>query len=292
MTGSTSFARYIQYSPSETCVLITARFDNNVRLWNTESRCCLAAFTPQAYGMNCIPRYPPPIAIHPCSNDVLVGTFSGKIEIWEHPTSAADNVAQASNNSSVARMRQSLDAHDDAITAICISNDGSKLVFGACDGALTLVTLSSACRDSAAPLTRTLEGHTKCVSGVKFSSDASRVVSGSYDYTVKLWEVDNGACLASFRGHTNLVTTVCFVDNDEYVYSAAADKSIRVWDLEQLEPPLASQTRRRQQPTEQSDKDFEPNNNVPPSISEAYAVVQLTDAVTCICPFPAGVILM
>jgi WD40 repeat protein len=102
----------------------------------------------------------------------------------------------------------------------------------------------------------------------------------------------NGACLASFRGHTNIVTTVCFVDNDKYVYSAARDGSIRVWDLEQLEQPVALPTRRRQQRAEQSDKDFEPNNSVPPSISEAYATVHLTDTVTCICPFPAGIILM
>jgi WD40 repeat protein len=291
MTGSTSFARYIQYSPSETCVLITAHVDNNVRLWNTESRCCLAAFVPQAYGMNFSSRYPPSIAIHPRSNDVFVGTSSGKIEIWEHPTSATDNVAPASNNSSVARMKQSLDVHDDAITTICISNDGSNLVFGARYGALILVTLSVS-RDSAAPLTRALDGHTAYVSAVKFSTDASRVVSGSYDTTVKLWEVDNGACLASFTGHTNAVTTVCFVDNDKYVYSAAQDLSIRVWNLEQLKQPADSPTRRRQQPAEQSDKVFEPDNSVPPSISKAYAVFQLTDTVTCICPFPAGIILM
>jgi WD40 repeat protein len=269
MTGSTSFAVHIQYSPSETYVLVTAHVDNNVRLWNTESRCCLAAFVPQANGINDSFIFPPSIAIHPCSNVVFVGTFTGKIEIWEHPTSAADNVAPASNKSSVARMKQSLDVHDNAITTICISNDGSKLVFGVRDGALTLVTLSSASKDSAAPLTRALDGHTAYVSGVKFSSDASRVVSGSCDKTVKLWEVDNGTCLASFTGHTNAVTTVCFVDNDKYVYSAARDRSIRVWDLEQLEQPVASQTRRRQQRAEQSDKDFEPNNGVPPSISEA-----------------------
>jgi WD40 repeat protein len=241
--------------------------------------------------MNCSTRYPPSIAIHPRSNDVFVGTSSGKIEIWEHLTSAADNVAPASNNSSVARMKQSLDVHEIAITTICISSDGCKLGFGAWDGALTLVTLS-ACRDSAAPLTRTLDGHTDRVSSVKFSSDASRVVSGSCDYTVKLWEVDNGACLASFMGHTDAVTTVCFVDNDKFVYSAAEDLSIRVWDLEQLEQPLASQTRRRQQPAEQSDKGCEPNNSVPPSISEAYAVFQLNSEVTCICPFPASIVLM
>jgi WD40 repeat protein len=292
MTGFTSFfAMHIQYSPSETCVLVTAHFDTNVRLWNTELRCCLAAFTPQAYVMNGIPTYPPSIAIHPRSNDVFVGTSTGKIEIWEHQTSAADNVAPASNNSSVARMKQSLDVHGNAITTICISKDGSKLGVGARDGALTLVTLSVS-RDSAAPFTRALDGHTAFVSSVKFSSDASRVVSGSYDYTVKLWEVDNGACLASFTGHTNLVTTVCLVDNDKFVYSAAEDLSIRVWDLEQLEQPSPSQKQRRQQPAAQSVKDFEANNSVPPSISEAYAVVQLTAAVTCICPFPASIVLM
>jgi WD40 repeat protein len=143
MTGFTNLATHIQYSPSETCVLVTAHTYSSVRVWNTESRCCLAAFVPQAHGVNGIPTYPPSIAIHPCSNDVFVGTSTGKIEIWEHPTSAADSVAPASNNSSVARMKQSLDVHGNGITIICISSDGCKLGFGAWDGALTLVTLSA-----------------------------------------------------------------------------------------------------------------------------------------------------
>jgi WD40 repeat protein len=123
MTGATSSAIHIQYSPSETCVLVTPHMNTDVRLWNTESRCCLAAFTPPDHGANCIAGYPPSIAIHPCSNDVFVGTSSGKIEIWEHPTSAADNVAPASNNSSV--IKQSLDVHGNAITTICMSDSSS-----------------------------------------------------------------------------------------------------------------------------------------------------------------------
>ena len=45
----------------------------------------------------------------------------------------------------------------------------------------------------------TMEGHTAGVPGVALSADGQRLVTGSFDGTVKLWEANSGACLATLR---------------------------------------------------------------------------------------------
>ena len=40
-------------------------------------------------------------------------------------------------------------------------------------------------------------------SSVQF--DGKRVVSGAYDYLVKVWNPEDGACLHTLQGHTNRV---------------------------------------------------------------------------------------
>ena len=45
---------------------------------------------------------------------------------------------------------------------------------------------------------RTLEGHTDWVNGVAVSADGRRAVSASEDRTLKVWDLDTGALIATF----------------------------------------------------------------------------------------------
>ncbi|MGH9766885.1 MAG: NB-ARC domain-containing protein [Blastocatellia bacterium] len=47
-------------------------------------------------------------------------------------------------------------------------------------------------------LIRTLEGHSAYVSGCAFSHDSKLIVSASADRTLKVWDAESGACVASF----------------------------------------------------------------------------------------------
>ncbi len=44
-----------------------------------------------------------------------------------------------------------------------------------------------------------LEGHTGKVWSVAFSSDGKTLASGSHDETIKLWDINSGKCLNTFR---------------------------------------------------------------------------------------------
>ena len=51
----------------------------------------------------------------------------------------------------------------------------------------------------------TLEGHTDLVLACAFSPDGSSIVSASKDHTLKLWDAQTGAELATLEGHTSAV---------------------------------------------------------------------------------------
>jgi hypothetical protein len=51
-------------------------------------------------------------------------------------------------------------------------------------------------------------------------ADGRRVLSGSYDRTLRLWDLQTGACLAVFTGDT-VITAVAVVRDDLFVASSA-----------------------------------------------------------------------
>ena len=78
----------------------------------------------------------------------------------------------------------------------------------------------------------TLEGHGNLVTSVCFSPDGRWLASGSYDGTVRLWDVETGACVRTLQGHGDFVTSVCFSPDGRMVASGSADETVRLWDVE------------------------------------------------------------
>jgi WD40 repeat protein len=67
------------------------------------------------------------------------------------------------------------------------------------------------------------------VSAVVVTGDG-RVVSASGDGTLRVWDLDSGACTATLRGHTGEVLAVA-VTGDGRALSASHDGTLRVWCL-------------------------------------------------------------
>jgi hypothetical protein len=78
--------------------------------------------------------------------------------------------------------------------------------------------------DTAAEL-HTLTGHTNRVDAVAVTPDGRRAVSGPYDKTLKVWDLDTGAVLATFQADASLYACALAPDG---VTLVAGDKSGRV----------------------------------------------------------------
>jgi len=74
-------------------------------------------------------------------------------------------------------------------------------------------------------------GHSGRINSVNFSPDGNFVLSGSTDNTLKLWNVNTGREIRTFRGHSGSVNSVSFSPDGNFVLSGSTDKTLKLWNV-------------------------------------------------------------
>jgi NACHT domain- and WD repeat-containing protein len=80
-------------------------------------------------------------------------------------------------------------------------------------------------------LLRTLVGHTRRILGIGLTVDGQRAISCGEDKTLRVWDLESGACLRVIEGHLGSIACV-WLTTSGLVVSGSADKTVRVWNLE------------------------------------------------------------
>ena len=78
------------------------------------------------------------------------------------------------------------------------------------------------------PLIKTLRGHKQAVESVQFSPDGNLVASAAWDETARVWEVETGELLHTYRVGQK-VFTVGFSPDSKKVFTGSTDGNLRLW---------------------------------------------------------------
>jgi len=77
---------------------------------------------------------------------------------------------------------------------------------------------------------RTVQAHANAIYSVAISPDGQIIASGSADKTVKLWQLDTGKEICTFKGHSDQVWSVAFKDR-QTLASGSGDSTIKIWQV-------------------------------------------------------------
>ncbi|KAM0792243.1 hypothetical protein ACM66B_004937 [Microbotryomycetes sp. NB124-2] len=85
----------------------------------------------------------------------------------------------------------------------------------------------------------TFIGHKGAVWSARLSNDGQKAATGSADFSAKIWDTNNGQCLASLP-HKHIVRTVDLNNSADKVLTGGAEKRLRIWNLDRV--PTAAAT--------------------------------------------------
>jgi WD40 repeat protein/serine/threonine protein kinase len=118
-----------------------------------------------------------------------------------------------------------IEGHNDSVTSVAISSDGSHALSGSADNTLKLWKLPTG------NCLRTFEGHKGSVNSVAISSNNRYALSGGHDMTLKLWDVATGKCLLTMESHAGSVNSVDLSLNGRHALTGSDDETLKLWEL-------------------------------------------------------------
>jgi WD40 repeat protein len=155
--------------------------------------------------------------------------------IWDVAPNAATGFGKLRFwNAETGELIRTIDAHHEAIEALAISPDGTRVATGSSldpvsFGRLYQIETIRLWDAATGTLIRTFGGPTVPVQALAFSPDGGRLLSGSDDNLVRLWDAASGKLIRTFDGHSGAVTTVAFSADGTRVVSGSADGTLRIW---------------------------------------------------------------
>ena len=194
---------------------VSAGWDRTLKVWDLESAACLRTLKGHSGDVNAV-------ALHPDGSRAVSASDDETLKVWDLESGAC---------------LRTLEGHSGDVNAVALHPDGARAVSASDDGTLKVWDLESACLWTA-------EMHPRKMSALPYGlavgaaprsalrPDGQRAVWASWDNTLKVWDLESGACLRTLKGHSEYVTAVALHLDGRHAVSASWDNTLKVWDLE------------------------------------------------------------
>ena len=161
---------------------------------------------------------------------VAVGDASGVVRVWDYfeLLDKYDEEGLRVDLSESAPQGELIifSAHQEAITSIAFSRDGTRLATSSVDDTAKVWDLGMGVELNA------LVGHTGDVNGVSFHPSGMYVATASIDQTAKIWDLATGMAITNLSGHNEPVLDVNFSIDGTLLATASADGTAILWDAQ------------------------------------------------------------
>lgn len=126
------------------------------------------------------------------------------------------------------RCLESVKAHEDAVSAVAVSNDGTVYT-GSADRRIRV--WAKPLGEKRHVLVATLEKHKSAVNALALNDDGSVLFSGACDRSILVWEREDSAnhmaVTGALRGHGKAI--LCLFNVGDLLLSGSADRTVRMW---------------------------------------------------------------
>lgn len=156
-------------------VLITGSYDATIKVWDLETCKVIRTLRGHDSGIRCLQFD---------DTKLISGSMDTTIKVWNWHTGDCISTYNGHNGG-----------------VIGLHFDSALLASGSVDATIKIWNFED-------KSTFVLRGHTDWVNAVKIDSDSRTVFSASDDCTVRLWDLDSGACIKTFEGHVGQVQQV------------------------------------------------------------------------------------